>query len=339
MQKRIVSRQKLLSKNGYVTNPGYATDLLWEYSRADIKASKLRVKEWDYYLIYNNRYAFSATIADLGYVAFSSAYILDFANSSHITTSIITPFSLGKLHMPTSYKSGDVLFKNQRAEFFFSIDNQNRYIEVTFDNFFRNEHLTGSLCLHQNTDAESIVIAAPSNKNKKCFHLTQKFNCIPTSGLIMLGAKTYFFDEKNTFGTIFRERGVWTYFNKWYWGSGSGKIGDDLFGFNIGYGLTDTSSATENTLFFNNKVHKIEKIYFNIPKNYMKPWHFTSSDNRFEMEFVPILDRSDHSNIIIAKSHQHQVFGKYSGTAVLDDGRKIHVKDFLGFAEKTISRW
>lgn len=339
MQKRITTRQKLLSKKGYVTNPGYATDLLWEYSRADIKASKLRIKEWDSYLVCSNKYAFCTTVADLGYMGFALAYILDFTSLSHITTSMLFPFPLGKFNLPPSSKSGDVLLKNERAQFFFSLDGDNRNIDIFFENFFRDEHLRGEICMHQAADAESIVIAAPSCKNKKVFHYSQKINCMPASGAITLGHKAYIFDSDSSFGAFYRERGVWTYYNKWYWGSGSGKVGNDLFGFNIGYGLTDTSSATENTLFFNNKVHKIDKVNFHIPKDYMKPWRFTSSDNRFEMDFVPILDRSDNTNIFIARSHQHQVFGKFTGIAVLDDGRKIHVKDFMGFAEKIINRW
>ena len=38
-------------------------------------------------------------------------------------------------------------------------------------------------------------------------------------------------------------------------------------------------------------------------------------------------------------SHQHQVFGLFSGKAVLDDGRVIEVKDFPGFAEKVENKW
>ncbi|MBR5739895.1 MAG: DUF2804 family protein, partial [Firmicutes bacterium] len=36
---------------------------------------------------------------------------------------------------------------------------------------------------------------------------------------------------------------------------------------------------------------------------------------------------------------QHQVFGKYTGSMVLDDGSVIEVKDFLGFAEKVFNKW
>lgn len=339
MQKKIVSKQKLLDAKGHITNPGFATDLLWEYSRNDIKASRLRIKEWDYYLVYNNRYAVAATVADNGYMGFASASVLEFDNLSQITTAVMTPFPMGKFNIPPTSKSGDIHFSNKRAEIGFSLANGCRNIDINFNKFSGEDTLSGNISLRQDTSADTMVIATPFAENKKAFYYNQKINCMPASGTITLGNKTYMFDPEDSFGTLDWGRGVWTYSNTWYWGSGSGMIGGDLFGFNIGYGFGDTSKASENMLFFNNRAHKLEQIEFHIPDDYLKPWTFTSSDKRFEMDFVPIIDRSDKTNFIVLKSEQHQVFGRFTGTAVLDDGTKIHVKDFLGFAEKVINKW
>ncbi|HBR34735.1 MAG TPA: hypothetical protein DD734_08875 [Firmicutes bacterium] len=35
----------------------------------------------------------------------------------------------------------------------------------------------------------------------------------------------------------------------------------------------------------------------------------------------------------------HQVFGKFTGKAVLDDGQVIEVKDVMAFAEYAVNRW
>ena len=37
--------------------------------------------------------------------------------------------------------------------------------------------------------------------------------------------------------------------------------------------------------------------------------------------------------------HQHQVFGYFSGKAILDNGTVVEFKDFLGFAEKVHNKW
>ncbi|MEG1243726.1 MAG: DUF2804 family protein, partial [Oscillospiraceae bacterium] len=51
------------------------------------------------------------------------------------------------------------------------------------------------------------------------------------------------------------------------------------------------------------------------------------------------LDRSAVISVGVMGSDQHQVFGKFTGTAVLDDGTKIHIENFLGFAEKVRNKW
>ena len=71
----------------------------------------------------------------------------------------------------------------------------------------------------------------------------------------------------------------------------------------------------------------------------MKPWRFSSSDGRFEMEFEPVLERAASMSAFIVSSDQHQVFGKMSGKVILDDGRFIELKDFMCFAEKVHNRY
>ncbi|MBQ3994126.1 MAG: DUF2804 domain-containing protein, partial [Erysipelotrichaceae bacterium] len=169
-------------------------------------------------------------------------------------------------------------------------------------------------------------------------------NCMPASGKVEFDTKEYIFDEKNSFGTLDWGRGVWTYKNTWYWGSASGLYEGKRFGFNIGYGFGDTSNASENMLFYEGKGHKLSQVTFNIPQkdgkdDFLSPWTFTSDDGRFEMDFVPVMDRAANTDFIILGSNQHQVFGRFSGKAILDDGRIIEIKDFLGFAEKVANKW
>ena len=57
------------------------------------------------------------------------------------------------------------------------------------------------------------------------------------------------------------------------------------------------------------------------------------------MNFEPIIDRNALIDVKVIMTDQHQVFGRISGTAILDDGTKIKVKDFLCFAEKVHNRY
>ena len=193
---------------------------------------------------------------------------------------------------------------------------------------------------------ENMVIATPFKENKKAFYYNQKIVGFKASGKIGIGENIIDFKPSNSFGLLDWGRGVWTYKNTWYWGAACGKLEDgNMFGFNIGYGFGDTSNATENMLFFNGKAHKLEDVTFNIPKfkngkdNFLAPWTFSSNNKTFEMQFTPIINRHSDTNVLIIRSNQNQVFGKFTGYAILEDGTKIEIKNFLGFAEKVYNKW
>ena len=71
----------------------------------------------------------------------------------------------------------------------------------------------------------------------------------------------------------------------------------------------------------------------------MSPWRFTSKDKSIDLTFTPIIDLMSNSNVLIIKSIQHQVFGKFSGTITVEKNKKIVIKEMLGFAEKVINHW
>ena len=187
---------------------------------------------------------------------------------------------------------------------------------------------------------DSMVIATPWSENRKAFYYNQKINCMPASGFVEYGGKRYEFDPSRNFGTLDWGRGVWTYDNTWNWGSGNAVVNGKPFGFNIGYGFGDTSAASENMLFYDGVGHKLDDVTFHIPKTgYTDPWKISSSDGRFEMDFVPIIDRAAKIDVKAIVTDQHQVFGKMSGKAVLDDGTVLDIHDLVCFCERVHNKY
>ena len=93
-------------------------------------------------------------------------------------------------------------------------------------------------------------------------------------------------------------------------------------------------------LFIDGVVHKLTEVQFHMDTgDYTRPWRFSSSDQRFEMTFEPIVDRNSSIHLGLIRSSQHQVFGFFSGTIVLDNGQRIAVDRFLGFAEDVLNWW
>ena len=69
------------------------------------------------------------------------------------------------------------------------------------------------------------------------------------------------------------------------------------------------------------RAHKLEDVRFEFDADdYLKPWKVHSSDGRLEMLFEPTVNRAGRFNLLLIESDQNQVFGYYSGRAVLNDG-------------------
>lgn len=335
----VTKKQYLLNDQGSIAEPGWARSLVWTYDRSRIKAPKFRIKEWDYYLVLNEDFAGAFTISDDGYIGLQSVSLLNFKEGWEHTETILNPFPMGKLKLPTTSEQGDTVYKDKRLQLEFLKGDNTRRIRCHYENFYEGKPFDCDILLHQ-PPMDTMVIATPWKEKKTAFYYNQKINCMAAEGSMTYDGKTYTFSKETDFGTLDWGRGVWTYDNRWYWGSGNGRVNGKAFGFNIGYGFGDTSAATENILFYDGKAHKLDDVTFHIPKDdYMKPWRFTSSDGRFEMDFQPVLDRAARTAAVIIETDQHQVFGRMTGKAVLDDGTVIELKDFMCFAEDVHNRY
>ena len=335
----VVKEQLLLDNSGEFREPGWSRRMVQKYDRKMIRAPKWRIKEWDYYLVLSDGFAGAFTISDDGYIGLQSVSLLTFGEKPwEHTETVLNAFPMGKIGLPSTSSEGPTKYEDKRLQMSFDVGKSTRTIKCSFGNFCDGKPFSCDITLQQ-PDMDTMVIATPWDK-KHAFYYNQKINCMRASGWMEFDGRKYEFNPRTDFGTLDWGRGVWTYDNTWFWGSGNADIDGNSFGFNIGYGFGNTAAASENVVFYNGKAHKLDDIKFNIPDDsYMKPWTFTSSDGRFEMDFVPVLDRAACLDYKVIVSDQHQVFGRMSGKAVLDDGTVVKVKDMMCFAEKVHNKY
>ena len=99
----------LLDEHGRLREPGYALRPPFDYSHDRIAAGPLRIKDWDYYLVNDDRYAVALTFSDLGYIGLVSASVMDFEAKSFKTTSELLVMPLGSMGLPTSSDEGNIV--------------------------------------------------------------------------------------------------------------------------------------------------------------------------------------------------------------------------------------
>lgn len=341
----MLKRGRLLDEHGNLAEAGYAFDLVKDYSRSDIKAGRLRIKEWDYYLITNGKQSVALTIDDNGYMSLASVSVIDLEDADYITKSKMGFLPLGKLGMPASFKEGNTYYNSKNVHGSFLKLSNKRILRFSYKKFDGNRDFACEFTL-TDEPRDKMVIATPFEKEKH-FYYNAKINCMRAEGFAQIGDTIIDFDKQNSLATLDWGRGVWTYKNEWYWGSLQCYLENGKrCGWNIGYGFGDTTSASENMLFLEDRAHKLDRIVFDIPKkadgsgfDYMQEWKIYDNENRFNVKFKPIVDRYDYSSALVISSLQHQVFGLFNGTVMLDDGSVVTIKDKTGFAEHVKNKW
>jgi len=336
-QQRITSPGPLLDDRGALAQRGYSTAPLLDYQRSAIKAPPWRVKEWDFYQVSNDDYCVQFTIGHASYAGQLTVTFFRFDDGLRYdrTATLMLPF--GSLRMPASAALG-VTASRQGVTIGFRVDDDGRWLRAETTPTRDVPAMTASIRLGRPGDA--LVIATPFHEYEQAFYYNEKINCLPADGFIEIGDDRFDFSPDTAFGLLDWGRGVWPFHTEWYWGNGSTIVDGVPFGFNIGYGFGDTSAASENMLFYDGVAHKLSAVTFDLAAGgYMAPKHFSSDDGRFEMDFTPVYDRETRTKLLFVDNECHQVFGRFSGTAILDDGRRIDVRDMMAFTEHAVNNW
>ena len=223
----ITKVQPLLNEQGNLAEPGWSRKLVQQYDRKAIKALPFRIKEWDYYLIYNDRFAIALTMDDNAYMSMLSASFIDFTVPGETTVSPIGVMPMGKVNLPASSAAGvskwSIPDKKHPADFTFTVENGVRKLQCKMENFKGGKPFVCDITLSEEP-RDSMVIATPFAGAPKAFYYNQKINCLRADGWCQFDGRKYVFDPSEAMGVLDWGRGVWTYKNTWYWGSGSGWV-------------------------------------------------------------------------------------------------------------------
>ncbi len=232
----------LLNESGVLAEAGYHTRLVKSYDPSAIAASKLRLKEWDYYCVCDGDIVLALTIADNRYMGLESISLLSVKENWQHTMSFMRLFPMGKTGLPATSEKGDVCVHGNGYTLDFKNNGTVRTLSVYVEDFQNGGPLSATLAL---TDApeDSMVIATPFDK-PKAFYYNQKINCLKVSGEVKWREIDHAFTPDKALAVLDWGRGVWTYHNTWYWSSLSTYVDGVPFGFNLAYGLGDSSSAT-----------------------------------------------------------------------------------------------
>lgn len=298
----------------------------------------LRLKRWDYYGITTPTHFFSFTISDIGYLGMVFAYVIDFNKNTYHEETIALPFARG-VQIPRNSTEGITRYANNKISLMFNKLSEQRILSVSWKNFENNQDLNAEITISEKPNHESMNLVIPIETKR--FYFNRKINCMPASGWVEYLGQKYVITPNNCLANLDWGRGVWAYDSFWVWASSSGFLADGRhIGLNMGYGFGDTSKATENAFILSDRIQKLGEIKFHYDSNnFMSPWKMISDDERLNLTFTPFFERVAKTDVKILNSEVHQMFGKYNGLLMAEDGEKINIENLIGFAEEHHARW
>lgn len=230
-QQEITTPGPVLDQKGAIA-PGYSRRAVRTYRRAEIRAPFYRIKEWDFYQASDGEKCIQFTYGHASYAGQVGVMLFDFQKGERIADiSRLLALPFGRLHLPESAEEdSDVRYEKNGMLLRFKTQGDTRYLSFVTQDF--EAELT---LMRKNPN--SIVVNVPFAESPTAFYYNQKINCMSACGYAKYKDKTYYFGE-DAFGLLDWGRGVWPFHNEWYWSNGTGLLGDKLFGFNLGMGLS-----------------------------------------------------------------------------------------------------
>ncbi len=335
----------LLADDGTLLVSGWARRDRFTYDRTKTKP-QMRAKEWDFYQMTDGEKLLQISFANISIGGYCSACLKDLTTGAKKESMSLFLGGKNKYVLPAK---GDVpnRFEYNKGKFSAVFDTHEDFRTLTFKGICDGKTLECNVRMDIPEGLENITTVLPFKGYPTRYFMTIKQNCMPTQAEVKLDGKTIAtFDKEKTFAVLDWGRVCTPYKLVWYWGNGATRVKDaegkeHLFGFEITWGIGDEAHGTETCLFYDGKAQKIGSVDVKrFPKGrYTEPWEFVSDDGRFNLTMTPTFDNFNDTNALLLRMCAHQVYGKFNGYVILDDGTRLEIKDMFAFCEYVENRW
>jgi len=305
------------------------------YERARVRGALLRLKEWDFYQIADERYCLQLVIGHVSYAGNCNIAFFDHCEGRRIfERGCTTALPLRSMHLPESAHADSVLtFEQQDLRLAFETKDGLRKLTARCNEFSAEVELRPAV-------DKSVLVCTPFEQPRE-FYINEKINLLRASVKVEHLGQRYSFDPDRAYSLLDWGRGVWPVSHEWYWSSASTLLDGVPFGFNLGCGFGDDGKrrGTENVVYRGDAVFKLSAMHITHGSDPMQPWTLDSGDGRFFATLTPRYDRDTITKLLFVNNRCHQMFGTFEGHFRQDGGKEIPFSGVTGFAEHAVNHW
>ncbi len=332
----ITSYGSLLKEDGSLREEGYATHLPFVYDKAAVQAPFIRIKEYDLYSIDDESY-----IVNLGLFKVSIITIIDIQIYNKKTKEAefireFIPDPLFRFILPSNSQTSEMKWKLPAGHVFVESTKRSRRLSVSLKTAQNDVEIEA---LIDQENEPMLVNCMSVNEDKRHFHYLRKSTALKVAG----GFRSH--DTFHEFSPLALcsytwGRGAWNNIRSMWMAAAQGYQADKRIALSIGYGIGDTSKATQNALFVDGKIHKLEHINIGVRRNikgetfYNEPWIISDTSGRVSLVFTPEYNKDFEAFQVgdMLEADQCLAYGTFSGSIELEDGSYIAIDELPGTA-------
>ncbi len=284
-----------------------------------------RNKRWEYWAVTSETHVVAVVVADIGYAAVPSLFVLDRRTGEQIAVAASSPLGRGTT-LPGTLDEGPARARTKGL--LIDIDPTASGSRVRA----RAERVDLDVIAHLPPGHERLGVVVPWSE--RLFQYTVKDPARPAAGRLVVDGSTHATAEGTSWATLDHGRGRWPYAICWNWGSGSGIVGGRTIGLQVGGRWTDGTGATENAVIVDGRLTKIsdELQWEYSPQDWMAPWRIHGGP--VGLTFHPEHVRRSVTQLGILASRTHQCFGTWTGRV-----GEVAVDGIFGWVEDVHQRW
>jgi hypothetical protein len=347
-ERELIEPVDLALEDGLTLNPDARGWSRRPLHRVNLRGGWGRTKRWDYWAILAGDLVVSCVFADIDYLGLADVWWADLGSGHTGGRGVTVPAARG-MTVPAQFGSAPMRIARRhfRLEIRDDPDATTHLVARWREPDGRAGRLDAAIALPPGHESLNVVIPWSARR----FQFTSKHQARPARGQLSVGERSWRFGDdeqvergERAFGVLDVGRGRWPYRTRWNWGGGAGYAGagGPLIGLQLGGLWTAGTGFTENGVLVDGRLTKLGR---ELRWEYdwarpLSPWRVADPDGRLRLELTPRHDKHTRLEAGVLGTETHQVFGRWSGRFVPDDGGEPILFDGLqGFAEESRSRW
>jgi hypothetical protein len=290
--------------------------------------------QFQFFGVLSDGLVLGSAIVDIRYVGSAFIYLYEPSTRRFRHLSLRTPLALGTRFQRTPER-GEVTFRAGRNRFTMRADAATRTRTLTIE--LPGPEIFVDAVLDE-SGATPMFVCTRTGPTGWVY--TRKLSGVAVTGVVRWARQEFDLGALAACGSSDWSAGYMRRETYWLWGCLAGHLKDGRrVGVNAVCGVNE-SGFTENCFWLDGVRHKIDTVHFAYERGRIEdPWRLRSFDGRLDLEFVAEGHHRESLNAWLVASNFTQLFGRFHGTLVTEDGERVAVDGIYGFLERHFARW